>query len=176
MWRVYMAAIAFSFITDCYGQTDVKTTSSSRSDIFLDIGSIIYGNAASMTLGHQFQERWSAYSCIYIPLAYKPKDTESEENIHREEIDPDYGKVSESYPRSNIFEAGVRFWPGKVYNGYYLALGYLHEFPAKSACTVSAGLHIPVWGNLAVGIAYVKTIYDIDKVSDKLKIGVGYLF
>ena len=54
--------------------------------------------------------------------------------------------------------------------------GYLHELPAKPACTVSAGLHIPVWKKFTAEIAYVKTIYNKNMMSDKLKIGVGYVF
>ena len=171
-----MTVIAFLFTTGCYGQSVGRQRTASRSDIFIDIGSIIYENAASMSIGHQFNARWSAYSCIYIPISIKPVDTESEEYIHRTESDSGYGNVSATAPRHNSIEAGIRFWPDKVYQGCYLSLGYLHELPAKPACTVSAGLHIPVWKEFTAEIAYVKTIYNTNMMSDKLKIGVGYVF
>lgn len=171
-----MAVIAFSFITDCYGQTGSRNISASRSDIFMDIGSIIYMNTASISIGHQFGQRWSAYSCAHIQMSYRPIDKQSEEYIHRAETDPEYGKNTETIRKGSAIEAGIRFWPDSTYKGIYISLGYLHELPAAPACTIGTGIYIPIWKGIAAEIAYAKTIYDIKKMSDKLKIGVGYIF
>ena len=171
-----MAVIAFSFITDCYGQADCRHKSAFRSDIFMDIGAIIYENCVSIAFGHQFGNSWTAYSCVNIHMSRKPVDTQNEEYIHRVETDPEYSKTSSTGLRGDSIEAGIRFWTDKAYDGFYMSLGYLNTLPMKSSCTIGAGLHIPIWKGTAADIEYQKAIYNRKDMSDKLKIGLSYVF
>ena len=171
-----MTAIAFTFFTNCNGQAAGRGASSPRSDIFMDLGSMIYLNTANISIGHQFGRSWSAYSCAYIRMSHIPADTQSEEYIHHAETDPEYGIATEAERGCNAIEAGIRYWPVKAYEGIYISLGYQSSLTARSACTIGTGIYIPIWDGITAEIAYTKTIYNIERTSDKLRVGIGYIF
>lgn len=165
---------ALTLITYCHAQTTDSNMRSYASDISMDIGSLIYDGMASFTFGHAFATKWTAYASLHLSLSSKGPDTSGEEFIHQAEFSDN---VPSGYtPCRQAVEAGIRFWNVKAYEGVFFTLGYLSEESARSACSIGAGLCIPLYKGMNAEISYNKTIYHKDRMSDRLKVGVGLVF
>ena len=173
-----MAAIAFMVITNSYGQEAEIKCQRPESEIFMDLGSLIYGNSINLTIGHGLGSRWSVYTCTQLSLNTGKASSETEEEIHQSELgkQPWAYAIMNSIMSGNSLEAGVKFWTHRNYDGFYFSLGYMVRTSTSTACVAGTGICIHIWKGISAEAEYSKIIYNTEKMSDRLRIGVGYTF